>query len=147
MGRLLAVDDSEDSAELVARVATKCGYEARSLSDPTRLYELLRDWKPRVLTLDLCMPEADGIALLSVLKENGFDGHLVIISGQDGWLRKAAARLAEGRGLQVAEDLEKPVDLAALRQLLTRLLGDAPVEAPAQISLADIAPEAAAGRA
>jgi two-component system chemotaxis response regulator CheB len=121
MGRLLAVDDSADSAELVARVAAKCGYDARSISDPTGLDRLLRDWRPEVLTLDLCMPEADGIGLMSVLKENGFDGQLVIISGQDGWLRKAAARLAEGRGLQVAADLEKPIDLAVLRQLLIGL--------------------------
>jgi two-component system chemotaxis response regulator CheB len=144
MGRLLAVDDSPDSAELVARVATKCGYEARSLSDTKGLRKILRDWKPQVLTLDLCMPEADGIALLSVLKENGFDGHLVIVSGQDGWLRKAAARLAQGRGLRVAQDIEKPVDLATLRQLLIRLLDGGATE---RQPLAELPPEAAAGLA
>jgi two-component system chemotaxis response regulator CheB len=120
-GRLLAVDDSADSADLVARVAAKCGYEAQATSDPTLVRALVLSWKPEVLTLDLCMPEADGIDLLSVLEETGFNGLLVIISGQDAWFRKAASRLAETRGLKVVDDLQKPVDIAALRLLLSRL--------------------------
>lgn len=120
-GRLLAVDDSADSADLVARVAAKCGYEAQATSDPASVRTLVVSWKPEVLTLDLCMPEADGIDLLSVLEETGFNGLLVIISGQDGWFRKAAGRLAETRGLKVVDDLQKPVDIGALRELLSRL--------------------------
>ena len=120
-GRLLAVDDAADSADLVARVASKCGYEAQSTSDPAAVGALVASWKPEILTLDLCMPEADGIDLLSVLEKSGFDGRLIIISGQDGWFRKAAGRLAETRGLRVVDDLQKPVDIAALRELLNRL--------------------------
>jgi DNA-binding NtrC family response regulator len=120
-GRLLAVDDSADSADLVARVATRCGFEAQATSDPTRVRALVTSWKPEVLTLDLCMPEADGIDLLLVLAETGFNGRLVIISGQDSWFRKAASRLAKTRGLKVVDDLQKPVNIAALRELLSRL--------------------------
>ena len=119
--RLLAVDDNPDSAELIARVATKCGYEAKTIGDLDLLKDVLVAWRPSVLTLDLCMPQEDGIGVLSMLKECGFNGQLVIISGQDGWLRKAAARLADARGLRVAEDLGKPVDLKTLRELLSGL--------------------------
>jgi DNA-binding NtrC family response regulator len=73
------------------------------------------------VTLDLCMPQEDGIAVLALLKDIGFKGRLIIISGQDGWLRKSATRLAEARGLKVVEDVSKPVDLKALRELLTKL--------------------------
>jgi len=120
-GRLLAVDDNSDSAELVARVAAKCGYDTQTISDPRALRRTVEEWKPEVLTLDLCMPEADGIGLLSMLEESGFGGQLVIISGQEGWLRKAAGRLASLRGLRVADEMGKPVDIKALRQLLTNL--------------------------
>jgi DNA-binding NtrC family response regulator len=119
--RLLAVDDSADSADLVARVAAKCGYETQATSDPASVRTLVQNWKPEILTLDLCMPETDGIDLLSVLEDAGFKGRLIIISGQDSWFRKAARRLAETHGLAVIEDLRKPVDIAALRQLLNRL--------------------------
>ena len=119
--RLLAVDDNSDSAELIARVATKLGYDARSLTDASKLERLLDEWVPDVLTLDLCMPEEDGISLLSQLTKSGFSGHVLIISGQDDWFRKTASRLASARGLKVAEDMCKPVDLRALREVLTQL--------------------------
>ena len=123
--RLLAVDDNSDSAELIARVASKCGYDARSITDPSTLAQVLDEWKPQVLTLDLCMPEEDGISVLSLLTQCGFSGHLLIISGQDEWFRKTASRLASARGLNVANDLCKPVDLKALRELLTQLASGA----------------------
>ena len=123
--RLLAVDDNSDSAELIARVASKCGYDARSITDPSTLAQVLDEWKPQVLTLDLCMPEEDGISVLSLLTQSGFSGHLLIISGQDEWFRKTASRLASARGLNVANDLCKPVDLKVLRELLTQLASGA----------------------
>lgn len=119
--RLLAVDDNADSAELVARLAAKGGYETRSLTDTRSLRAVLKDWKPEVITLDLCMPEEDGIGIFATLHESGFRGDLVIISGQDDWLRKTASRLASARGLRVAADLSKPVDLSVLRGLLAKL--------------------------
>ena len=119
--RLLAVDDNADSAELVARVAAKSGYEVRSLTDTRSLRAVLEEWKPEVITLDLCMPEEDGIGIFATLHESGFQGELVIVSGQDDWLRKTASRLASARGLRVAADLSKPVDLSVLRGLLAKL--------------------------
>lgn len=119
--RLLSVDDNSDSAELVARIAAKCGYDTQALARLTLLCDALETWKPEVLTLDLCMPEEDGISIFSMLADAGFKGDLIIISGQDDWLRKAAHRLASARGLKVAGDLAKPVDLTALRELLTKL--------------------------
>lgn len=119
--RLLAVDDNSDSAELIARLAAKCGYDARTITDPHAIGEVLDGWKPEVVTLDLCMPEQDGIGMFATLKNCGFQGELIIISGQDDWLRKTASRLAFAQGLKVADDLQKPVDLGVLRTLLTKL--------------------------
>jgi len=121
MKRLLAVDDHPDSAELITRVAAKCGYDARPLVKLEGLSALLQDWKPAIVTLDLCMPEEDGINVFATLNDAGFSGELIIVSGQDSWLRKTACRLAAAQGLRVVDDLAKPVDLAALRTLLTRL--------------------------
>ena len=36
--RLLAVDDSSDSAELIARIGTDCGYETKPIMDPRVAY-------------------------------------------------------------------------------------------------------------
>ena len=125
--RLLAIDDNADSAELIARVAGKCGYAAQSMSDTRTLAEVLESWNPHVLTLDLCMPQEDGIALISGIKASGFSGALIIISGQDDWLRRAAAKLATALGIDVVHDLSKPIDVKTLRDLLAKLdTGSAP---------------------
>lgn len=127
--RLLAVDDNLDSAELISRVAARCGYEAQSMADPRALVDVITAWQPEIVTLDLCMPQEDGIHLLSLLSASGFKGQLVIISGQDSWMRKVAGRLASARGLKVADDLGKPVDIKELRQLLTNLKNEANLNA------------------
>lgn len=119
--RLLAVDDSFESAELIARIASVCGYETKPVMDPRCVPQILEDWKPDVLTLDLCMPHRDGFSILATLQEVGFKGSLVIISAQNDWLRKAACQLAEVNGIQVTSHLEKPINLRALRDLLNTL--------------------------
>ena len=120
-GRLLAVDDNIDSADLIVRVARNCGYQAQSMVDLRPLRDVIASWKPDVLTLDLGMPQEDGIATIATLKEGGFSGALIVVSGQDQGLRQAARRLATALGLRVAGDMQKPVDLKSLRQLLTEL--------------------------
>ena len=119
--RLLVVDDDSDAAGLVLRVATRCGYDAVSVLEMTTIEGVLRNMQPDVLTLDLCMPHKDGIEILSHLKTIQFKGQIIIISGQDDWLRKQARDLAVTRGLNVAAEMGKPLDLNALRALLMRL--------------------------
>jgi CheY-like chemotaxis protein len=121
--RLLAVDDNSDSAELIARVAARLGYDARAMSDLRSLPGTITTWKPDVLTLDLCMPQEDGIAVLTTLNESGFSGGLLIVSGQEDWLRRAASRLAHARGLNVIGDFSKPIDIKGLRTTLSQLQG------------------------
>ena len=118
---LVAIDDNADSGKLIARIAARCGYEAKVITNTRNLGRLLDEWKPQVLTLALCMKEEDGISVLSLLQESGFAGALVIISRQDDWVRKSASRLASARGLNITHDLPKPVDLKLLRETLMKL--------------------------
>ncbi|MEQ9641019.1 MAG: response regulator [Alphaproteobacteria bacterium] len=118
MPRLLAVDDHPDSAELVARVAKRCGYEAHHASDSRRIRALLAETRPTLLSIDLCMPEMDGIELFEELKAAGYAGEVLLISGQSAQLRESAARLAVIKGITVVGNLQKPVDIAQLRILL-----------------------------
>lgn len=119
--RLLAVDDNIESAELVGRIAAKCGIDVRTATTADSVRSQLVEWRPSILTLDLCMPDSDAIDLFPMLQEANFDGRVVIISGHDDWLRKSAGRLASARGIQIAGDLQKPLDVAKFRQLLLSL--------------------------
>jgi CheY-like chemotaxis protein len=123
--RLLAIDDHADSAELIARVAAKLGYDSRTAASPIELRDALGSWQPDILTLDLCMPEEDGLGVFSFLEQQGFTGRIVIISGHDEWLRHSAGRLASAKGLNIAGNLSKPIDLKTLRSLLADLEAEA----------------------
>ncbi|ANK79963.1 MAG: hypothetical protein TEF_03540 [Rhizobiales bacterium NRL2] len=116
--RLLAIDDDADSAELVARVAARAGFEADWIADPRLAAETVSRVGPNVVTLDLCMPDLDALDVLGELREAGFDGAILIVSGQPDSIRNAAARLAEANGHEVAGNFRKPVDVAAMRKRL-----------------------------
>ena len=117
--RLLALDDDADCAELIVRTALKCGYEAFPLTAPRSLRDSMGYWRPHVLTLDLCLPNLDGIELFSLLSAAQFRGQIVIVSGQPSWFREQAVTLASRQGLKVSTHLGKPVHLPELRSLLT----------------------------
>ena len=117
--RLLAVDDDVNCADLIVRTALKCGYEAFPLTDARALRDSIGYWRPHVMTLDLCLPNLDGIELFSLLRANQFQGHIIIVSGQPEWFREQATKLASQAGLKVSTHLGKPIHLAELRSLLT----------------------------
>ena len=117
--RLLAVDDVADSAELVARIAQRCGFESRFTCDPTAVEGLIQDWHPCVVVTDISMPGMDAIELVRVLKHAEFGGELLIVSGLEPWMLEQAGKLATMRGLTVRAKLRKPLDARALRGHLT----------------------------
>ncbi|WP_416897382.1 MAG: response regulator [Minwuia sp.] len=116
--RFLSVDDNPDSADLAARVATRCGFEARAECNPAAVPQLVQEWQPDIVSLDLCMPEIDGVELLTKLIKCGFSGEIIFISGQTDRMVQLAGKLAEAHGLSVLAEMTKPIEVARLRDLL-----------------------------
>lgn len=71
-----------------------------------------------LLFLDLQMPDLDGIECIRSLALGGFDGELVLVSGEHRRLVQATVRLARAHGLRVRGSLGKPVGPEALAALL-----------------------------
>jgi DNA-binding response OmpR family regulator len=61
--RVLAVDDEPDVREILQRYLTKQGFEVRTARDARETLDIMRDWRPDVLLLDIIMPGMDGIDL------------------------------------------------------------------------------------
>ena len=115
---LIAIDDDEDSAELIARVAARCGYAAQVMTDSRALEGVLVDRLPDVVSLDLSMPEVDGLEVLDVLRRAEFAGHVIIVSGHPTCMRRHVSDVAKRRGLNVAGHFYKPINTADLARLL-----------------------------
>ncbi|WDR04994.1 response regulator [Devosia rhodophyticola] len=120
--KLLAVDDDAASAELIVRVAERCGYEAFATSDPRGVTNLVAALKPDVMAVDLTMPHIDAFELFRLLAERNYPGQLIIVSGQDEATLQTAQRAAEALGLNRPHIHQKPLNFQALRQNLGQYL-------------------------
>lgn len=119
LSRLLAVDDDPSSAELIVRVAERCGYEAFATSDSRGVVNLTKALNPEILAVDICMPNVDAPELFRLLAEAEISARILIVSGQDFSVLERTRRLAESLGLHVPYVLQKPVDFKKLREMLT----------------------------
>ena len=120
-GRLLIVEDEEDFARFLSRVATDLGYAVHVVLRSTDFEADLSNWKPTVVFLDVFMPDRDGLELLGTLQKHAYDGQLVMMSGADPLYLNMAAASAKMRGLSLAGVLPKPCRKKDVQDLLKRL--------------------------
>lgn len=116
--RLLAVDDDASSAELIVRVAERCGYEAFATSDSRGVINLTTALNPDIMAVDINMPNIDARGLFHLLAEAGFKGRILIVSGEDESVLRETQTRAEMLGLSVPYVQQKPLDFQKLRAML-----------------------------
>jgi putative two-component system response regulator len=118
---LLIVDDEEDNVQLLRRILESAGYSnIRSTNDPREVPELLREFEPDLVLLDLLMPGKDGYDVLRELcddlPETEYRPVLVLTSDHT---RDAKRRALSGG----AKDfLTKPLSPAEVRLRVRNLL-------------------------
>lgn len=123
--KLLAVDDDAPSAELIVRVAERCGYDAFATSDSRGVINLVAALRPDVMAVDISMPHVDAVELFRLLAEANYTGEIIIVSGQDEHVLGMVQRSAELMGLRRPHVHQKPLDFARLRETLTARLARA----------------------
>ena len=67
MKKVLVVDDSALMRKLLTGVLVEGGYEVRSARHGAEGVEMVVQWQPDVVTLDINMPEMDGLTALSLI--------------------------------------------------------------------------------
>lgn len=121
--RLLIVDDEPQFCSFVERVAARVGLQARSVTDSSEFLEVLKEYVPSVLMMDLRMPGADGIQLLQQLKDFGCKANIILASGMDQKVLSTADRLGRSHQLRMSGFLRKPVKLQVLKRMLREAAG------------------------
>lgn len=118
----LVVDDDDFMCSLVSATLKRVGVQQieTATSGAAGLLTLDRpDAAIDIILLDLKMPEMDGIEFLRHLSERDYQGGLILFSGADSNVLRAAVNVAKARFLNVLGSLQKPVKAEALAQLLT----------------------------
>lgn len=126
--RILVVDDDRFTLDLMRDMLELAGLGAPECvvlteSDPFRGLATLAATAPDLLICDLSMPGMDGIEFLHRAALDGFPGAVMLLSGMDHSVRRAAERLASAQGLKVLGAYRKPIELAELRLALEPLRG------------------------
>ena len=116
--RLLILDDDELICKTIADVAKKDGFTVRYTTDYLTFQNLLDNWLPHNIIIDLNMPTMDGVQILNALADQGNQCKIVICSGVSERVIEAAARSAKARGLNVIGILPKPFYVKQIRDVL-----------------------------
>jgi len=117
--RLLSVDDDAGVLAIIRKVAVELGFEVETISNSTRFMTAYVRIKPDVITLDLMMPDMDGIELVRWLGDVGCTAGVIILSGGHTMFVNLAQKLASTRGSLHTSVLRKPFSIAELRAALT----------------------------
>lgn len=117
--RLLILDDDPMTGETIRRIAEFAGLEVHYTPNPERFFQLLDEWHPTHIALDLVMPEMDGVQVMAKLAHLSCQAKIIITSGVGSRVLDAAGRSAAEHGLDIAGVLAKPFSLSQLRELLT----------------------------
>lgn len=77
--KILIVDDSPSQVRMIQDLLEREGYLPVGLSDPRRIEETLANEKPRVILLDVVMPERNGFQVCRDLKGNAMFSEIPVI--------------------------------------------------------------------
>jgi EAL domain-containing protein (putative c-di-GMP-specific phosphodiesterase class I)/ActR/RegA family two-component response regulator len=116
--RLLILDDDANVGQTVGLMAESLGVDYRATTEPARFFELLDEWQPSHIVLDLVMPGMDGVEVMRQLAQRHCQATIIISSGVGSRVLDAARRAAAEHQLPVAGVLPKPFSTGSLDGLL-----------------------------
>ena len=113
--RVVVVDDQPDAADMLAAALELDGYEVQTATSGERALPLIEEFRPHMVLLDVNMPGMDGRELTRQLRERYGDAMVLIaVSGSDPSDERVSQTFDS-----VDHYFRKPIDLAALRRLLS----------------------------
>ncbi len=116
--KFLVLDDEPLTAQTISQMAMVFGYDSTFTTEPTAFFEMVNDWTPDIIAIDLMMPEMDGVQVMERLAMEGCAAKLIITSGVGGKILTAAGLSAEQHGLDILGILSKPFSSSKFSNLL-----------------------------
>ena len=113
------IDNEPVMLDLLCEVVEQAGLTAHGFTRASHFFEQLSLIESAaILVLDLHMPEMDGIEVMRRLAEIADPPLLILVSGHDVGVLRAAEKLGRAQNLRILASLGKPVQLDQFRALL-----------------------------
>ncbi|PZR56756.1 MAG: DNA-binding response regulator [Candidatus Meridianibacter frigidus] len=116
--RVAVVDDDRYVREMLELGLAREGFAVKTASDGAQALNLVRDWEPEVIILDVMMPKIDGFTLLPMLRQVS-QAPIVMLTAK-GELADKVAGLASGADDYLVKPFEFEELLARLSAALRR---------------------------
>jgi ActR/RegA family two-component response regulator len=117
--RVLMIDDSSEFASPIAMSLQNAGYQVRVCADGTSGLIALEQFAPRVILLDMELPDMHGLQLAAAARSAGYSGVLIGLSARcDDALMSRIPR----SGLD--QFVSKPCDITELQRMVSELAAD-----------------------
>ena len=130
--RVVVIDDERHLRELLELGLAEDGFEVRSAADGRSGLQLVREWRPDAIVLDVMLPFVDGLELLPMLRRVTEAPILMLSAKADTDDRITGLR----RG---ADDyISKPFEMSELAARLHSALRRPRLEQPSIVSYADL---------
>jgi CheY-like chemotaxis protein len=110
--RVLVVEDSEESAQMAARLLRTAGHDVQTAHNGTEALVVAETFHPRVVLLDIGLPGLDGLHVARQLRRARPDVLLVAATGRSG---PEAVRSSKEAGFD--HHIVKPLDFGKLMEL------------------------------
>ncbi|HEU4712132.1 MAG TPA: ATP-binding protein [Pyrinomonadaceae bacterium] len=119
--RVLAVDDQQDTRELITVALMRYGADVRVCDSAAAALETIAEWQPHVIVSDIGLPEMDGYDLMRALRKVEGDGKRIPAIALTGY----AGVMDESKALNAGYELHfsKPINLSELVNAIARLAG------------------------
>ncbi len=114
---ILVADDDAAHRDLMHELLVPLGFTVLSAADGIAALDMVRQWDPDVLLLDISMPGLNGWEVVRLVRDEGFARlKIVMISANAGEIREGLA------ARQHDDQVAKPVHLRGLLEKLEKLL-------------------------
>ncbi|MDH5612533.1 MAG: PAS domain-containing protein, partial [Gammaproteobacteria bacterium] len=81
--RILLVDDDQELLDFNQALFGGAGMVVRTLSEPLKTLDVVKDFAPDVVVLDVYMPDITGPELAAILRDSGFQLPILFLSVED----------------------------------------------------------------
>lgn len=116
---ILIVDDQPVNLKLVRVLLASEGYEVRTAGNADEALAVLREFRPRLILMDIQMPGMDGLALTRKLKADPHSAGILILA-LTSFAMKGDEEKARAAGCD--DYIAKPIDTRSLPSVIARHL-------------------------
>ena len=115
--RVLVIDDDREICDYMETFLSKDGLEVKTLSDPEKVAEEVKQGGYHLVVLDLMMPKVDGVQVLQQIRKVDSDVAVVIFTGYP-----SLESAVQSMKLDAVDYLKKPFDPDEFREVVGRVM-------------------------